>query len=67
MLKLVVVKDAEREKLGQEMSLIIDELRSQIGNENMGASGQLKDNKFVGMLESLKSEMKLQIELISSL
>jgi hypothetical protein len=63
------VKDAEREKLRQEMQLVIDELRRQIENEkeNMGAAGKRRENELLGMLEELRREMKLKIELIGKL
>lgn len=63
------MKDAEREKLRQEMQLVIDELRRQIENEkeNMGAAGKRRENELLGMLEELRREMKLKIELIGKL
>jgi hypothetical protein len=63
------VKDAEREKLRQEMQLVVDELRRQIENEkeNMGAAGKRRENELLGMLEELRREMKLKIELIGKL
>ncbi len=63
------MKDAEREKLRQEMQLVVDELRRQIENEkeNMGAAGKRRENELLGMLEELRREMKLKIELIGKL
>ena len=46
-MKLSVVKEAEREKVREEMSKIIHQLTLQIENEKiaLGASGQLKEAK----------------------
>ncbi len=51
------------------MQIIIDELKRQIENEkeNMGAAGKRRENELLGMLEELRREMKLKIELISKI
>jgi hypothetical protein len=58
-LELIAEKDAERERLRQDMQDQIDELKRMLEEEklNMGAAGQRRENELLGQLEEMRKEL----------